>query len=45
MALVMFYTIAGLFGWPFLAVAILGLLESGLGLRRRLVPHGVSIDG
>jgi len=45
MALVFFYTTAGLFGWPFIAVAILGLLESGLGLRRRLTPHGVNIDG
>jgi hypothetical protein len=45
MALVSFYTIAGLFGWPFVAVAILGLLESGLGLRRRLAPDGVNIDG
>ncbi|HTV89459.1 MAG TPA: DUF2232 domain-containing protein [Stellaceae bacterium] len=33
-----FYTIAALFGWPFLAVAVLGLLESWLGLRRRLAP-------
>jgi Predicted membrane protein (DUF2232) len=45
MALVGFYTLAGLFGWPFLAVAVLGLLESWLGLRRRLAPNGVSIDG
>jgi hypothetical protein len=45
MALVGFYTLAGLFGWPFLAVAVLGLLESWLGLRRRLAPQGVSIDG
>ena len=45
MALMGFYTMAGLFGWPFLAIALLGLLESGLGLRRRIAPHGVSIDG
>ena len=29
----------------FVAVAIVGLLESWLGLRRRLAPQGVSIDG
>ena len=45
MALIGFYTLAGLFAWPFLAVAFLGLLESGLGLRRRLLPQGASIDG
>jgi hypothetical protein len=45
MALVGFYTLAGLFGWPFLAVAVLGLLESWLGLRHRLAPQGVRIDG
>jgi len=45
MALVSFYVLAGLFAWPFLVVAVLGLLESGLGLRRRLLPQGVSIDG
>lgn len=45
MALVGFYTVAGMFGWPFLAVAVLGLLESWLGLRHRLAPQGVSIDG
>jgi hypothetical protein len=37
-ALVCFYTVATLFGWPFLMVAVLGLLESWLGLRRRLAP-------
>ena len=35
-ALICFYTLAALFGWPFLLVAVLGLLESWLGLRRRL---------
>ena len=38
MILVFFYTTAALFGWPFLVVAILGLLESWLGLRRRQRP-------
>ena len=45
MALVVFYTLAGLFGWPLLAVAVLGLFERWLGLRRRLAPQGVAIDG
>lgn len=45
MALVCFYTTAALFGWPFLVVAVFGLLESWLGLRRRLAPQGVNIDG
>ena len=45
MALVFFYTVATLFGWPFLIVAVLGLLESWLGLRRRLAPKGAPIDG
>ena len=40
MALVGFYILAALFGWPFLAVAVLGLLESWLGLRRRLASPG-----
>jgi hypothetical protein len=40
LALVGFYMLAAFFGWPFLAVAILGLLESGLGLRRRLAAPG-----
>ena len=39
-ALIGFYMLAAFFGWPFLAVAILGLLESGLGLRRRLASPG-----
>ena len=45
MALIFFYTVAALFGWPFLAVAVVGLLESWLGLRHRLAPQGASIDG
>lgn len=45
MALVFFYTVAVLFGWPFLVVAVLGLLESWLGLRRRLAPQGANLDG
>ncbi len=40
MALISFYAVAALFGWPFLAVAILGLLESWLGLRHRLASPG-----
>jgi hypothetical protein len=44
-ALVFFYLLAALFGWPLLAAAVLGLLETWLGLRRRLAPHGVTIDG
>ncbi len=45
MALVAFYTLAGLFGWPLLVAAILGLFESWLGLRRRLLPRKGRIDG
>ncbi len=45
MVLVCFYTTAALFGWPFLVVAVLGLLEIWLGLRRRLAPQGVANDG
>lgn len=45
MALVCFYTVAAVFGWPFLVIALIGLLESWLGLRRRLAPQGASIDG
>lgn len=45
MALFFFYTTAVLFGWPFLVVAVLGLLESWLGLRHRLAPQGVNNDG
>ncbi len=45
MALVCFYMVATMFGWPFLVVAVLGLLESWLGLRHRLAPQGANIDG
>lgn len=34
-ALVLFYTLAGLFGWPLVVAALLGLFEPWLGLRRR----------
>jgi hypothetical protein len=45
MVLIFFYTTAAVFGWPFLVVAILGLLDIWLGLRRRLAPQGVNVDG
>jgi hypothetical protein len=44
-ALIAFYAISGVFGWPLLAVAVLGLLENWLGLRRRLLVSGGTIDG
>jgi len=40
LALVGFYMLAAVFGWPFLAIAVLGLLESWLGLRQRLASPG-----
>jgi hypothetical protein len=43
--LIGFYTVAAVFGWPLLIAAVVGLLENWLGLRRRLAPHGVCIDG
>ncbi|MBV9965361.1 MAG: DUF2232 domain-containing protein [Alphaproteobacteria bacterium] len=45
MVLVAFYTVAGMFGWPLLAAAMLGVFEAWLGLRRRLAPQGVQVDG
>jgi hypothetical protein len=36
-ALVLFYVLAGLFGWPLVVAALLGLFEPWLGLRRRFV--------
>ena len=43
--LVVFYVLAGLFGWPLLVATALGLVEPWLGLRRRFAfgkgnPHG-----
>jgi Predicted membrane protein (DUF2232) len=45
MVLVFFYVTAALFGWPFLVVTVLGLLDIWLGLRRRFAPQGVNSDG
>ncbi len=44
MALVVFYVLAALFGWPLLIAAALGLCETWLGLRRRLAPDKGRLD-
>jgi hypothetical protein len=36
--LTIFYVLAGLFGWPFLVAAVMGLIDASLGLRRRFAP-------
>jgi hypothetical protein len=40
LALVLFYLSAGLFGWPLVVTAVLGVLDAPLGLRRRFAPTG-----
>jgi hypothetical protein len=39
-ALTGFYVVAGLFGWPLLVIAVVGMVESWLRLRRRLTGGG-----
>jgi hypothetical protein len=43
--LVAFYVLAALFGWPLLAITVLGVLEAPLGLKRRLAPPGSIGEG
>jgi Predicted membrane protein (DUF2232) len=46
--LTLFYVVAGLLGWPFLLLALLGLLDAPFGLKRRLLPPqsiGGEVDG
>jgi hypothetical protein len=46
--LVAFYTLVGLFGWPLLLVALLGLLDVPIDMRRRLAgprSFGEKVDG
>lgn len=44
-ALVAFYALAGLFGWPLLVAAAFGLCEPWLGLRRRFAPGKGMLNG